>query len=110
MASSAMNARKASGALVTAYTVICKSGQRGIVFSDPGLAARAFFSAREEDRPFVLRHRGNATCVIASAKAGAKQIEPSVVAHDTFSAVFESLTKPETASRADNGSTKAGFA
>lgn len=76
---------------VAAYTVIRKSGQRGIEYSDPGLAAQAFFGALEQDRPFVLRHRGNATLVIASAKAGTKQIASHWAGDDQFRIAYESL-------------------
>jgi len=81
-----------------AYTVICKSGQRGLVFDDPALAAQAFVRARVRDRPFVLRHQGSASIVIASAKAGSKHIEPAGV-DDTFRRAFESaaLSQPEPA-------------
>ena len=74
-----------------AYTVIGKSGQRGTVYDDPDLAAQAFHRAREQDRPFVLRHRGNATCVIASARAGAKQVSASWGGDDIFRTAYESL-------------------
>jgi len=74
-----------------AYTVVCKSGQRGTEYSDPDLAAQAFFRAQDRDRPFVLRHRGNATSVIASAKAGAKQIAANWTGDDQFRAAYESL-------------------
>jgi len=72
------------------YTVICKSGQRGIEFSDARLAALAFLHAPAYDRPFVLRHQGNATHVIASAKAGTKLIEPGRL-DDSFRAAYESV-------------------
>ncbi|MGW8392686.1 hypothetical protein [Pseudoduganella sp. HUAS MS19] len=72
------------------YTVICKSGQRGIEFSDARLAALAFLRAPAYDRPFVLRHQGNATHVIASAKAGTKLIEPGR-SDDTFRTAYESV-------------------
>lgn len=74
-----------------AYTVIRKAGQRGTEFSDPGLAAREFFGAREQDRPFVLRHRGNATYVIATSKSGAKQIAMNGDGDDQFRSAYESL-------------------
>ena len=73
------------------YTVICKSGQRGIEFSDARLAALAFLRAPATDRPFVLRHHGNATLVIASAKAGTKLIEPGRL-DDAFRAAYESAS------------------
>lgn len=73
-----------------AYTVICKSGQRGLEFDDPELAAQAFVRARVLDRPFVLRHQGGASIVIASSKAGSKRIEPEGV-DDTFRRAFESV-------------------
>lgn len=73
----------------SAYTVICKSGQRGQVFDDPELAAQAFVRARVLDRPFVLRHKGGASIVIASARAGSKRIEPGSV-DDMFRRAFES--------------------
>lgn len=72
-----------------AYTVICKSGQRGLVFDDPTLAAQAFARARVLDRPFVLRHMGGASIVIASSKAGSKRIESAGV-DDMFRRAFES--------------------
>lgn len=74
-----------------AYTVISKSGQRGTEFNDPDLAARAFFSAREQDRPFVLRHRGKSSYVIASAKAGTKRIDPNSPGDDSFRHAYESI-------------------
>lgn len=58
----------------TAYTVIRKSGQRGMEFSDPRLAAMAFLEARGQDQPFVLRHRGSATSVIVSIRPGSRRI------------------------------------
>ncbi|WP_395401082.1 hypothetical protein ACHMW6_25690 [Pseudoduganella sp. UC29_106] len=76
-----------------AYTVVCKSGQRGTEYSDPGLAAQAFFRAQEQDRPFVLGHRGNATFVIASSKSGAKQIAASWASDDQFRTAYESLLR-----------------
>lgn len=79
----------------TAYTVVCKSGQRGTEYSDPDLAAQAFFRAEDRDRPFVLRHRGNATSVIASAKAGAKQIAANWTGDDQFRTAYESLLRRE---------------
>jgi len=80
---------------VAAYTVVRKSGQRGIAYSDPGLAAQAFFGALEQDRPFVLRHRGNASFVIASAKSGAKQVVVSRAGDDQFRTAYETLLHPE---------------
>ncbi|WP_342114478.1 hypothetical protein [Pseudoduganella sp. OTU4001] len=77
----------------TAYTVICKIGQRGTEYSDPGQAAQAFFGASERDRPFVLRHRGNASFVIASANAGAKQIAAKWAGDDQFRTAYESLLR-----------------
>lgn len=62
-------------AAAPAYTVVSKSGQRGMQYSDPVLAVEAFARASERDRPFVLRHRSGVTYVIASAKAGSKRIE-----------------------------------
>lgn len=79
----------------TAYTVVCKSGQRGTEYRDPELAAQAFFGALEEDRPFVLRHRGNATIVIASARSGAKQITASWPSDDKFRTAYETLLHQE---------------
>lgn len=76
------------------YTVICKSGQRGVEFSDARLAALAFLRAPAVDRPFVLRHQGNATHVIASAKAGIKLIEPGRL-DDIFRAAYESATNTD---------------
>jgi len=58
----------------TAYTVIRKSGQRGMEFTDPRLAAKAFLEARGQDQPFVLRHRGSATSVIVSTRPGVRRI------------------------------------
>jgi len=60
-----------------------------LVFDDPVLAAQAFVRARVRDRPFVLRHQGSASIVIASSKAGSKRIEPAGV-DDTFRRAFES--------------------
>lgn len=77
--------------VATAYTVIPKTGQRGTEFDDPELAARAFFHARNEDQPFVLRHRGAATSVIAVAKSGRKQISPDCAGDDFFRAAFEAF-------------------
>lgn len=77
-----------------AYTVICKSGQRGVEFDDPDLAAQAFVRARVLDRPFVLRHLAGASIVIASSKAGSKRIEPAGV-DDTFRRAFESAADAE---------------
>jgi hypothetical protein len=57
-----------------AYTVVPKSGQRGIQFSDPVLAAEAFARASEKDRPFVLRHRGERSIVIADTRRGRKLV------------------------------------
>lgn len=86
-----MNQGRSKGG--AAYTVICKSGQRGMAFDDPRLAAQAFFHAREQDRPFVLQHRGNATYVIASAKAGAKQVIANWCEDETFYQAFELLAQ-----------------
>jgi hypothetical protein len=80
------------GVRSVAYTVISKSGQRGTEFSDPGLAAQAFFSAREQDHPFVLRHRGKSSYVIASARAGTKCIDSNSPGDDSFRHAYESLT------------------
>lgn len=92
MTDSAMHVEHAGRIGATAYTVICKSGQRGTEFSDPGDAALAFFRAREQDRPFVLRHSGNASYVIASATTGAKHISASGGMDDVFRSTFEALT------------------
>lgn len=70
------------------YTVISKSGQRGLEFHDPALAAQAFARACARDRPFVLRHHGRSSIVIASSKAGKKSIEPSG-ADDRFRLAYE---------------------
>lgn len=79
----------------TAYTVVRKTGQRGIEYDDPGLAARAFFLARNEDRPFVLRHRGAATIVVAVAKSGRKQITADCAGDEFFRAAFEAVASVE---------------
>lgn len=84
----------AQPARAAAYTVICKSGQRGIEFDDPRLAAQAFARARVLDRPFVLRHQGGASIVIASSKAGCKLVEPAGV-DDYFRAAYESVSDEE---------------
>jgi len=76
---------------VLLYTVISKAGQRGIEFEDPGLAAEAFVKARNEDKPFVLRHRGSATTVIAFAKAGRKQMAPGCAGEAGFRREFEAI-------------------
>lgn len=81
--------------VATAYTVIPKTGQRGMEYDDPGLAARAFFHARNEDRPFVLRHRGTATIVIAVAKSGRKQITADCAGDEFFRAAFEAVVSVE---------------
>lgn len=91
MTNSAMHVGHDGSNGAMAYTVICKSGQRGTEFNDPGDAALAFFRAREQDRPFVLRHRGNMSYVIASAKAGAKHIATSGGVDVVFRSAFESL-------------------
>lgn len=95
MTISSMHGGQGVGKGGTAYTVVCKSGQRGTEYSDPDLAAQAFFGAQERDRPFVLRHRGNATSVIASAKAGAKQIAANWAGDDQFRTAYESLLRRE---------------
>jgi hypothetical protein len=58
----------------TGYTVISKGGQRGTVFRDPRLAALAFLRASDLDRPFIMRHRGATTSVIASVRSGSKRM------------------------------------
>jgi len=90
MTFSAMRHSEVGGARSTAYTVICKSGERGQEFSDPRLAALAFLRSKAQDRPFVLRHRGGVTRVIASAKAGAKCIEEHA-ADEKFHAAYDAL-------------------
>lgn len=95
MTISSMHSEQCGRSGGTAYTVICKSGQRGTVYNDPSLAAEAFYRAQERDRPFVLRHRGNATIVIASAKSGAKQITASSSGDDGFRSAYESLLHRE---------------
>lgn len=95
IASSMTGARNLHSA---AYTVICKSGQRGLVFDDPEMAAQAFVRARVLDRPFVLRHKGGASIVIASSNAGRKRIEPGSV-DDTFRRAFESAADAEPCDR-----------
>ena len=57
-----------------AYTVVVKSGQRGTLFSDPAMAAQAFARASERDLPFVLRHRGERSVVIANTICGRKLV------------------------------------
>lgn len=91
MATSSAHVELGGRTAVTAYTVIRKAGQRGTEYSDPDLAAQAFLGAQERDRPFVLRHRGNATFVIASSKSGAKQIAASWDGDDQFRIAYESL-------------------
>lgn len=88
MLNARMHIEQGSHGVARGYTVICKSGQRGVVFSDPELAAQAFLRARVHDRPFVLRHHGGSSIVIASAKDGKKRIEPAGV-DDTFSTAYE---------------------
>lgn len=88
MLNSRMHSEQGCLGVAMAYTVICKSGQRGVVFSDPELAAQAFLRARVLDRPFVLRHHGGSSIVIASAKEGKKRIEPAGV-DDTFRTAYE---------------------
>jgi hypothetical protein len=81
----------ANSATVTVYTVVCKSGQRGMEFSDPGLAARAFSLANEQDRPFVLHHRGSRSVVIAGTRCGRKVLSYENAGEEKFSAAFRSL-------------------
>lgn len=103
MTISAMHVEQGGRNVVTAYTVIAKSGQRGTEYTDPGDAALAFFGARVQDRPFVLRHSGSATYVIASARAGAKRLEPNWTTDDSFRDAFESLDRPATGYSAGAG-------
>jgi len=74
-----------------AYTVVAKSGQRGICFSDPMSAALAFARASENDRPFVLRHRGNRSVVIAETRRGYKSVSVGQDEERGFIAAFQSL-------------------
>ena len=74
-----------------AYTVVAKSGQRGAEFSDPASAALAFAQASERDRPFVLRHRGNRSVVIAETRCGRKSVSADQDSEQGFWAAFRSL-------------------
>jgi hypothetical protein len=79
------------GCEAPAYTVVAKSGQRGTPYSDPAMAALAFARASETDRPFVLRHRGNRSVVIADTRRGLKMINADADSEQGFRAAFRSL-------------------
>jgi hypothetical protein len=74
-----------------AYTVVVKSGQRGISFSDPAMAAQAFARASERDLPFVLRHRGDRSVVIANTICGHKLVAAGWDSEAGFLVAFRSL-------------------
>jgi len=76
---------------VALYTVVAKSGQRGTPFSDPALAALAFARANEHDRPFVLRHRGDRSVVIALTKSGRKSLQAGQDSEGGFGTALRSL-------------------
>ena len=50
------------------YTVIEKSGNKGIEVADAHLAAQAFYDAPVEGRPFVLCNLSHTSCVIADTR------------------------------------------
>lgn len=80
---------------VPAYTVVWRSGARGTEFADPDLAAQAFSRADASHRPFVLRHQGNSSVVIASTNKGRKAIRPMGVTSDRFVFALRSLLGAE---------------
>jgi len=76
------------------YTVVAKSGQRGTPHSDAALAALAalaFARASERDRPFVLRHRGDRSVVIANTRSGRKLVDAGHDSEAGFLAAFLSF-------------------
>jgi hypothetical protein len=73
------------------YTVVAKSGQRGTPYSDAALAALAFARASERDRPFVLRHRGDRSVVIANTRSGRKLVDAGQDSEAGFLAAFRSF-------------------
>ena len=50
------------------YTVIEKSGSKGIEVADARLAAQAFYDAPVEGRPFVICNFSHTSCVIADTR------------------------------------------
>lgn len=74
------NAARAS----LAYTVVAMSGARGTEFSDPEEAALAFSRANASFRPFVLRHQGSSSVVVASTNKGRKCIRATPAIGDRF--------------------------
>ncbi|MDO8040296.1 hypothetical protein [Janthinobacterium sp. SUN137] len=50
------------------YTVIEKSGCKGIEVADARLAAQAYYDAPVEGRPFVLCNFSHSSCVIADTR------------------------------------------
>lgn len=50
------------------YTVIEKSGCKGVEVADARLAAQAYYDAPVEGRPFVLCNFSHSSCVIADTR------------------------------------------
>ena len=50
------------------YTVIEKSGSKGIEVADARLAAQAYYDAPVEGRPFVICNFSHTSCVIADTR------------------------------------------
>ncbi|WP_156894843.1 hypothetical protein [Janthinobacterium sp. 1_2014MBL_MicDiv] len=64
------------------YTVIEKSGCKGIEVADAHLAAQAYYDAPVEGRPFVLCNFSHASCVIADTRRVSRcgRLEKHVIA------------------------------
>lgn len=64
------------------YTVIEKSGCKGIEVADALLAAQAFYDAPVEGRPFVLCNFSHTSCVIADTRRASRcgRLEKHVIA------------------------------
>ena len=64
------------------YTVIEKSGSKGIEVADARLAAQAYYDAPVAGRPFVLCNFSHTSCVIADTRRVARcgRLEKHVIA------------------------------
>ena len=64
------------------YTVIEKSGCKGIEVADARLAAQAYYDAPVEGRPFVICNFSHTSCVIADTRRVSRlgRLEKNVIA------------------------------
>lgn len=63
------------------YIVITQAGKKGLRCASANEAARVFYAADEEQRPFVMLSKGSNTWVVASTRRSAEGVYSKQVAH-----------------------------